>query len=135
MDGSTSESDGNLTQEDEPEGSQANSNFDRSDSIRSKTVLNRELDKYLAEPMWPRGSDPMVWWANHVSEYKMMKNAVLKYLSAPPERLFSAAARVYTENRNKLLPQNAERLIRLMKNNTLMIGKISASSLVEEEFF
>ena len=64
MDGSTSESDGNLIQEDEPEGSQANSNFDRSDSIRSKTVLNRELDKYLAEPMWPRGSNPMVWWAN-----------------------------------------------------------------------
>ena len=60
MDGSTSESDGNLTQEDEPEGSQANSNFDRSDSIRSKTVLNRELDKYLVEPMCPRGSDPMV---------------------------------------------------------------------------
>ena len=135
MDGSTSANDGNLTQEDEPEGSHASSNFDRSDSIRSKTVLNRELDKYLVEPMWPRGSDPMVWWVNHVSEYKMMKNAVLKYLSAPPERLFSVAARVYTENRNKLLPQNAERLIRLMKNNTLVLGKIPASSLVEEEFF
>ena len=46
---------------------------------------------------------------------------VLKYLSAPPssvssERLFSAAGRVYTENRNRLSPDTAEKLIFLMKN-------------------
>ena len=82
MDGSTSESDGNLIQEDEPEGSQANSNFDRSDSIRSKTVLNRELDKYLVEPMWPRGSDPMVSALQLGSTQKTEINCCLKMLNA-----------------------------------------------------
>ena len=46
---------------------------------------------------------------------------VLKFLSSPPssvdsERLFSAAARVYTENRNRLDPENAEKLIFIMRN-------------------
>ena len=46
---------------------------------------------------------------------------VYKYLSAPPssvdsERMFSAAGRIYMENRNKLAPDHAEQLVFLMKN-------------------
>ena len=82
----------------------------------------------------------MNWWSDNIGKYKILKDSVLKYLSAPPcsvasERLFSAGRQVYTANRNKLLPPNAERLIRIMKNNTLLMGIKPVNSLVEEEFF
>ena len=104
-----------------------------------RALINKEIEKFLAESMWPRNSDPMVWWENHVGEYPYLKTSVLKYLSAPPssvasERLFSAAGRVYTENRNRLLPANAERLIRIMRNNALVLGKKPVNPFVEEEF-
>ena len=44
--------------------------------------------------------------------------------SAPCERLFSAAADVISQDRNRLLPQNARRLI-VLKANLRLLGKRS----------
>ena len=52
--------------------------------------------------------------------------------SVASERLFSATRRVCTANRNELLPNNAERLIRIMRNNTFVMGNELVNSLVEE---
>lgn len=96
----------------------------RQPSDRSKKKIaayNAELDKYLAQPLLSREENPLLWWRLHTKEYPKLTPLVLKYLSAPPssvnsERLFSAAGRIYTENRNRLLPQNAEMLLFIMKN-------------------
>ena len=55
-----------------------------------------------------------------------MKDPVLlKYLCAPPssvasERQFSSAGDVYTETRSRLTPENADRLIFIMKNKNVL---------------
>lgn len=98
--------------------------FKRQPSDKSKkkiAIYNAELTKYLTLPMSPRNEDPLTWWKTHASEYPNLKTLVLKYLSAPPssvhsERLFSAGKLVYSDNRNKLSPQNAEMLLFIMKN-------------------
>ena len=140
-DTSTSEIDSTLADGSESINEQENENIiTRKTSLKSKTLITKEIEKYVAEPLWPRSGDPMVWWANHSSEYKMMKCCVLKYLSAPPssvasERLFSAASRVYTENRNRSSPKHAEELIRIMKNIVLVLGckPMNPVSPLEEE--
>ena len=76
------------------------------DSVRRKNDINKEIERFLNEPLIPRGCDPMNWWSQNVGKYKILKDSVLKYLSSPPssvasERLFSAARQVYTANRNK----------------------------------
>lgn len=106
------------------EDSSSKTSFERQSSDRSKkktAVYNAELSKYLTLPLSPRNEDPLTWWKSHVLEYPNLKILVLKYLSAPPssvhsERLFSAGKMVYSDNRNKLSPQNAEMLLFIMKN-------------------
>ncbi|XP_039311284.1 zinc finger BED domain-containing protein 4-like [Solenopsis invicta] len=98
--------------------------FERQPSERSKkktAVYNAELAKYLVLPLSPRNEDPLIWWKTHALEYPNLKILVIKYLSAPPssvnsERLFSAGKLVYSDNRNRLSPQNAEMLLFIMKN-------------------
>lgn len=85
-------------------------------------LIKLELVKYLTEPLWARGKDPMLWWRQHSEQYPKLTTLVLKYLSAPPnsvnsERLFNAAGRIYTENRNRL-PRNADRFIQNEKRQT-----------------
>ncbi|XP_011858965.1 PREDICTED: zinc finger BED domain-containing protein 4-like [Vollenhovia emeryi] len=106
------------------EDSSSQTSFKRqpTDRTNKKTaVYNVELTKYLTLPLSPRNEDPLTWWKTHVLEYPNLKTLVLKYLSAPPtsvhsERLFSAGKLVYSDNRNRLSPQNAEILLFIMKN-------------------
>lgn len=98
--------------------------FKRQPSDRTKkkaAIFTAEIEKYLALPLLTRKEDSTIWWKTHAPEFPHLKTLFLKYCSAPPssvnsERLFSAAAAVYTEDRNRLLPDNAEMLIFLMKN-------------------
>lgn len=95
---------------------------EESKTIKSKSKLIRaEIEKYLKEPLLDRKANPIQWWRIKGLEYPKLKTLALKYLSAPPssvtsERLFSAASNIYTENRNRLLPENAAKLIFLLKN-------------------
>lgn len=93
---------------------------EESKATKSK-LIRAEIDKYLKEPFLDRKANPIQWWKIKGLEYPKLKTLALKYLSAPPssvtsERLFSAAANIYTENRNRLLPENASKLIFLLKN-------------------
>ncbi|XP_011707970.1 PREDICTED: zinc finger BED domain-containing protein 1-like [Wasmannia auropunctata] len=106
------------------EDSSSSTTFKRQPSDRSKkkaAVYNAELSKYLMLPLSPRNEDPLTWWKTHILEYPNLKTLVLKYLSAPPssvhsERLFSAGKLVYSDNRNRLSPKNADILLFIMKN-------------------
>jgi hypothetical protein len=97
-------------------------------SARKKKRLienKKELDRYMSESLISRTENPINWWKLNRSKYPKLSELMLKYLSAPPssvtsERLFSAASQVYTENRNKLSPDNAEKLIFIMKNAKLV---------------
>ena len=80
-----------------------------------------EIERYLATDKIDRNEDPISWWREHKDDFSMLMPMVLKFLSAPPssvdsERVFSDGGRVYTENRNKLKPENAEKLIFVMQN-------------------
>ena len=88
----------------------------------SNNVLRRKIEdefiKYIGLPLLKRECDPFAWWRNAVAsgEFKYLARAARKYLSAPSssiesERLFSTGGHVYTAPRNRLLPQNAERLL------------------------
>lgn len=106
------------------ENSLSKTSFKRQPSDRSKkqiAVYNAELTKYLTLLLLPRNEDPLTWWKIHVLEYPNLKTLVLKYLSAPSssvhsERLFSAGKLIYSDNRNRLSPKNAEMLLFIMKN-------------------
>lgn len=84
-------------------------------------VKREELENFLSIPLIKRSENPIEWWKHHINEFPRMKPLILKYLSAPPssvnsERLFSAAKRIYTDNRNRLAPNNAEKLLFIMQN-------------------
>lgn len=88
---------------------------------KTKKQCTLELDNYLDQSNISRTDRPLNWWKNSIGNFSSLKPMVLKYLSAPPssvasERLFSAAGQVYADNRSKLLPSNAEKLIFIMKN-------------------
>lgn len=90
-----------------------------------KSFFAAELEKYLSVKSIGRTANPIKWWNENMDRFTSLKPSVLKYLSAPPssvafERLFSAAGAVYADNRSCLLPQNAEKLIFLMKNMKYM---------------
>ena len=80
----------------------------------------------LQLPEIDRNQDPMAWWREKIPHLNSLKPMILKYLCAPPssvasERQFSTAGDIYTETRNRLLPENADRLIFITKNKKLLI--------------
>lgn len=90
-------------------------------SKKKAAIYELELNKYLTLSLLPRQEDPLMWWKQHAKEYPNLSKLAVKYLSPPPssvnsERLFSAAGSIYTENRNRLSPENAEKLLFIMKN-------------------
>ena len=99
---------------------------------------NFSEEKYQAKSMWPQSSDPMIWRANHATEYKVLKQTVVKYMSASLslvalERLFSVAALIlliFTENCNRLFPKHESGCSRQEASKS----KKSMKSLRNEQF-
>jgi hypothetical protein len=64
-----------------------------------------ELDRYIAEPILPRTSDPLHWWNARNALYPRLYTAVKKRLcvvatSVPCERIFSKAGQILREKRS-----------------------------------
>jgi len=96
-----------------------------SSSKKRKDLYNCELQKYMKLPAIKRDDDAMAWWRQNIVNLNCLKPMVLKYLCAPPssvasERQFSTAGDIYTETRNRLLPENADRLIFITKNKKIL---------------
>jgi hypothetical protein len=66
-----------------------------------------ELDKYIAEPMLLRTSDPLHWWNARKALYPRLYTVVEKRLcvvatSLPCERIFSKAGQILSEMRSRI---------------------------------
>ncbi|KAJ4925399.1 hypothetical protein JOQ06_018131, partial [Pogonophryne albipinna] len=84
-----------------------------------------QMNLYLSEPLLPRSGQPLAFWQDNKSHFPALAEAARAYLSSPctsvdSERLFSTAANVVDEKRNRLTSKNAEILIFINKNLPLM---------------
>lgn len=83
--------------------------------------LSNELQKYCAQPLESRNSDPLQWWRDNRVLYPELAPVAGKMLCSPPssiesERLFSIGGNVYTPHRNRLTPETGEKLLLLNYN-------------------
>ncbi|XP_061129317.1 zinc finger BED domain-containing protein 4-like [Syngnathus typhle] len=88
----------------------------------------QQLDGYLSEVPISRSDDPLAYWRNNHGRFPDLAKMARKYLSAPctstdSERLFSAAAHVLDEKRNRLHCDKAEKLLFIKKNLPLYLKK------------
>ena len=79
------------------------------------------IDCYLKEPNQPRESNPLDYWKSRQTMWPNLALLAQKYLCSPPatvasERLFSAAANICTDSRNRLSPKKVEQLLFLKEN-------------------
>jgi len=86
----------------------------------SSTVAG-EVERYLAQHPVPAATPAVDWWRENEQRFPSVARVAKRYLSAPPtsvasERLFSAAAQVYTDRRNRLAPKRADMLLFLKHN-------------------
>lgn len=75
-----------------------------------------QINQYLAEPVMPRSGQPLAYWQAIKSCFAALAQATRAYLCSPctsvdSERLFSTAANVTDDKRNRLTSKNAEMLI------------------------
>ena len=94
-------------------------------SVSIQDSINDELSTFLGEPLLQRQQDPATWWKVNASRFPVMSKVAQIYLAPPPtsvpsERLFSVAGDIITEHRSRLLPDNAEKLIFLKYNASLI---------------
>ncbi|ESO07503.1 hypothetical protein HELRODRAFT_170040 [Helobdella robusta] len=92
--------------------------FDVKTNDKSKAV-SKECNAVLS-----RGR-PATWWKFNTRKYPTISKVAQVYLAPPPtsvpsERLFSTAGDIITEHRTRLLPDNAEKLIFLKYNASLI---------------
>jgi len=80
-----------------------------------------ELDKCTIETILNRHENPVIWWNNRKLQYPRLYNLVLKRLciiatSVPYESLFSKAGITLTEQRNRIKPSKASKVLFLNQN-------------------
>ena len=88
-------------------------------SDQSNVDYEKQLESYLKKPRVTWTTDIHAYW--HSSEFPSLEPAAQKYFSAPPtsvssEQLFSSAGQLYADKRNRLLGENAEKLLFLAFN-------------------
>lgn len=87
-------------------------------------AIQLELQRYQGEECIDIDEKPLLWWKSREAQYPTMVKLVRQYFSIPAtsvrsEELFSTAGNVLTENRNRLLPENVDRLVFLHENLSL----------------
>ena len=80
--------------------------------LSTQSVINN----YLKEPTLSRKSDPLAYWKSNQDNLPHLTSLARQYLCAPPanvasERLFSAAANICTDLRNRLTPKKGGVLV------------------------
>jgi len=78
--------------------------------------VNIEILRYKREGVLDRLCNPLAWWAQNQKGYPILSAIARRILcvpatSAPVERLFSYAGLTISNDRNRLLPENAEEII------------------------
>ena len=83
--------------------------------------INKEITSYLDHPVLKPDTDPLVWWRDENTRFSNLANLAKRYLcicgtSVPSERVFSSAGHINNNLRNRLLPENVNKLVFLSKN-------------------
>ena len=94
---------------------------ENSETESSPLSTQSVIDNYLKEPTLSRKSDPLAYWKSNQDNLPHLTSLARQYLCAPPasvasERLFSTAANICTDLRNRLTPTKVEYLLFLNKN-------------------
>ena len=97
---------------------------DRSVQMPPVTIspTNDELNMYLNQPCESEDSDPLMFWQNCAMQFPCLSRFACKYLampasSAPVERLFSVAGKVFRPERCCLSDYRFEQLMMIRCNN------------------
>ncbi|EXX53730.1 hypothetical protein RirG_241240 [Rhizophagus irregularis DAOM 197198w] len=94
---------------------QINEEIDQTNDEISPPVIPaiefEELNRYLQLPI-DEGTDPLIWWQAHSSEFPVLCNIARDFLciqatSVASEQAFSVAGNTITKTRNRLLPETA----------------------------
>ena len=93
---------------------------------RATANIKQQVAAYLLQPRLPLSKDPLAWWSANEHLYADVAAVARRFLSAPPtsvdsERLFSSAGNIYTDKRNGLLPEKADKLL-FLKHNLPLVG-------------
>ena len=83
-------------------------------------------------------NDPLEWWRRHKTVFPILAQLARIYLpiqatSAPSERIFSQAALIIREKRNRLGPEISGKLLYLKENWDQVIQLKLGDIVVEEE--
>ena len=78
--------------------------------------ITAELSRYKGEPTIHIDEKPLLWWNERESQYPSLSNLAKWYFCIPAtsvcsEEIFCAAGNVFTEKRNRLLPENLDNLV------------------------
>nr|XP_012224904.1 PREDICTED: zinc finger BED domain-containing protein 4-like [Linepithema humile] len=97
----------------------------RNSSNTESNTKSCEIDTYLSMKLIERIESPFLWWHDNRKILPILSKLAEKYLCIPAnsvysERLFSKAGIVYEKKRNRLLPDNGEKLIFLHHNLPLL---------------
>lgn len=84
-----------------------------------------QINQYLAEPVMSHSGHPLAYWQANKGRFAALAQAARAYLCSPctsvdSERLFSTAANVIDDKRNRLTSKNAEMLIVIKRNLPLV---------------
>ena len=84
-----------------------------------------EVSKYLRQTNISQQRNPLAWWKVSYSNYPRVAQVARRYLAAPStsvpsERMFSSAVDLYSDSRNRLLPERAEMLLFVKENIKLI---------------
>ena len=83
-----------------------------SEGLNSGHTAEMMVEMYLKEHVQSRHTDPLEYWKQKKPVWLPLAHLAFKYLSIPPsaasERLFSSAADIISQERNRLLPEKAE---------------------------
>ena len=86
------------------------------------TPENNEVTTYLEQPCEPEDSDPLCYWQKHATQFPRLSQLACNYLampasSAPVERLFSVAGKVFKPERCCLSDARFEQLMMIRCND------------------
>ena len=85
-----------------------------------------DIDRYLYSPCQPMETDPAKFWKENENEYGQSLSRMAKEIlsipssSAPVERLFSIAGKVFTPSRCRLQDSRFEQLMFIRCNNSII---------------
>jgi len=84
------------------------------------------VDDYLAEPCTDMSDNPLAFWQINANKFPHLSNLAIRHLaipatSAPVERLFSIAGKLFRPERCRLNDKTVEQLMMIKCNSNIVL--------------